>query len=70
MKLDIAKGAQCGSIHIAIEYKSEYKPSLIRALWKDVSAQADRILASMEWEEQNKTALGNPLHDYELPERE
>lgn len=51
MKIDVAKQAECGSIHIAIEYNTEYRPSLIHALWKQVSAHADRILASLEAEQ-------------------
>jgi|GEM_PF-2908706 len=54
MNIDVAKEAECGSIHVVIEYKSEYKPSLILALWKQVSDHANRILASLESAEEIK----------------
>lgn len=48
MKIDIAKEADCGSIHITIEYKSEYWPLEIRTLWLQVAAHAERVLDGLD----------------------
>jgi len=54
MKVDIAKETECGSIHIAIEYNSEYRASYIRGLWEQVSTHANRILLSLEAQEKKE----------------